>query len=158
MCCDSPFSDLLTCLYLFLRLHSGMLESCTVSLPPPLPQRPAPASAPRFRWLDMAAEAATVQDEQDYRQKQQAATGSSSLGSGSSSSDGGSSAAELLAGRRRALAAEWAALRAANSLVPYDVPYPPGQGLGIVVPGWRLLANVLGRVRWAGLGEGGLSR
>ncbi|PNW78090.1 hypothetical protein CHLRE_10g463900v5 [Chlamydomonas reinhardtii] len=114
-------------------------------------QLAAAAAAGYKSATDMAAEAATVQDEQDYRQKQQAATGSSSLGSGSSSSDGGSSAAELLAGRRRALAAEWAALRAANSLVPYDVPYPPGQGLGIVVPGWRLLANVLGRMAEARL-------
>ncbi|GFR52642.1 hypothetical protein Agub_g15233 [Astrephomene gubernaculifera] len=53
-------------------------------------------------------------------------------------------AAEVAAASRRELAAEFGALRAAEAEVPPDVAVPPGQGLGIDVPGYKLLSAVLG--------------
>ncbi|KAG2491655.1 hypothetical protein HYH03_010025 [Edaphochlamys debaryana] len=51
--------------------------------------------------------------------------------------------AAALAAGRKGLAAEQKALKASVTLVPQDQAVPPGPGLGVVVPGYGMLANVL---------------
>ncbi|PNH11132.1 hypothetical protein TSOC_002057 [Tetrabaena socialis] len=104
------------------------------------------------RLMALAAQLASKQDQTEAAASAALLPyGNGTAGPDAAAMDAASALASATLTGRREVAAEFEALRSAVALVPPDTAGPPGQGLGINVPGYRLMAAVLGLVAEARL-------